>query len=69
MAVVSARWPPAEPPVITTLLRSNAYFFALRPIQCSAHRQSSTAAGASDTLPMRYSTFTTAKPICRYGRR
>src|SRR3984957_3480558 len=65
IAVVSARCPPAEAPVTTTLLTAKLYFFALRPIQCSAQRQSSNAAGASETFATRYSTFTAAHPISK----
>src|SRR5215470_7405942 len=56
IAVVSARCPPADPPETTSLLVSKLYCFALRMTQRSAHRQSSTAAGANDTRARRYST-------------
>ena|SRR5205809_2125811 len=69
IAVVNARCPPAEPPDTTILLVSKLYCLALRITQRSAHRQSSTAAGASDTLASLYSTLTTFQPISRYGRR
>src|SRR5215475_9622028 len=61
--VVSARCPPAEPPETTSLFVSKAYCFALRITHRNAQRQSSTAAGASETRASRYSTFTTFQPI------
>src|SRR5439155_26786921 len=68
-AVVNAKCPPAEPPLVTILLVSKPYSFALWMTQRKAHRQSSTAAGASETRPRRYSTFTTFQPISKYGSR
>src|SRR5580698_7203365 len=65
--VVSARCPPDEPPLVMILVKSRLYSFAFLPIHRRAQRQSSTAAGASETFASRYSTFTTAKPISMYG--
>src|SRR5438309_1759074 len=65
--VMSARWPPAELPVVTIFVVSKLYCFAFRYTHRSAQRASSTAAGASATLVRRYSTFTTVHPIWRYG--
>src|SRR6185503_13743680 len=62
--VMSTKCPPADPPWSTTRLGSKLYFFALAKTQCKAQRQSSTAAGASETWAIRYSTFTAANPIC-----
>src|SRR5258706_13887033 len=65
--VVSDKWPPAEWPVTTSLLVSKLYCLAFRITQRNAQRQSSTAAGASDTRARRYSTLTTDQPASRYG--
>ena len=48
---------------------SMLYCSALRMTQRSAHRQSSTAAGASDTWASRYCTLTTAQPFSSHGSR
>src|SRR5262249_82266 len=69
IAVVNARCPPAEPPETTSLDVSKLYCLALRMTQRSAHRQSSTAAGACETRANRYSTFTMFQPISMYGKR
>src|SRR5262245_16300215 len=65
MPVMSARWPPADVPVVTIFVRSKLYCFAFLYTQRSAQRLSSTAAGASATSVKRYSTLTTVQPICR----
>src|SRR5207245_6940403 len=65
--VISAKWPPADWPLVMILLVSKLYCAAFRYTQRSAQRASSTAAGASATFVIRYSTFTTVQPICRYG--
>ena len=68
MPVVRARCPPAELPVTTMREASMLYWSALRMTQRSAHRQSSTAAGASsDTWASRYCTLTTAQPFSSHG--
>ena len=53
MPVVSDRWPPADIPVTTTREASKPYSSALAAIHRRAHRQSSTAAGASATFARR----------------
>src|SRR3954447_17378111 len=66
--VVSDRCPPADPPLITSLVGSMPYVFACAATYFNAQRQSSTAAGASETFAIRYSTFTTFQPISSQGR-
>ena len=67
--VTKDRCPPAEWPVKTTRSVSMLYCFAFLTAQRRAQRQSSTAAGASETSAMRYSTLMTFQPISRYGRK
>ena len=54
MAVVKARWLPAEAPVTTSRSASNPYSSACSITQRRAQRQSSTEAGARATRPRRY---------------
>ena len=67
MPAASARWPPAELPVSTSRLVSMPWSSPFSMTHRTAHRQSSTAAGACAIGARRYSTLTTAQPISRYG--